>query len=284
MQWASVYTVFNVHTLISTATRKVNSLTTQANPLVMPLLCLIFLILLGWKISMIVRSPVMISTSQKVCLKACIQDRKPVRGAYFAIMHFAIRSKLSYATIDHLLDLLRLLCPDPSQLPMSFYKFKKFLQLFRFSYDKEKYCFECESVYQGKSCSTVDCSGSSNPGHLLHIPIEKSLQALVSSKFMIYLVSILHVHVCIHTSHNILLISPIHITLDHREDLQYPFDASLRDGAIHDIWNGEKLRNSREFFSCPEHLAFSLSTDGVPIFKSSPFSSHRQQASGQSIL
>lgn len=60
--------------------------------------------------------------------------------------------------------------------------------------------------------------------------------------------------------------------LDHWEDLQYPLSAKLHDGKIHDIWNGEKLKphtTGQNFYTNPEHLAFSLSTDGVPIFKSS---------------
>ena len=61
--------------------------------------------------------------------------------------------------------------------------------------------------------------------------------------------------------------------LDHWEDLHYPLSNKLHgDGKIHDLWNGEKLKaqlKGQHFYSDPEHLAFSLSTDGVPIFKSS---------------
>ena len=43
-------------------------------------------------------------------------------------------------------------------------------------------------------------------------------------------------------------------------------------GGICDVWNGQALRiqsSQGGFFSYTEHLAFSLSTDGVPLFKSS---------------
>ena len=48
--------------------------------------------------------------------------------------------------------------------------------------------------------------------------------------------------------------------------------SSLKDGNIHDIWNGDAVKPLRQnggFFTHPEHLGLSLSTDGVPVFKSS---------------
>jgi hypothetical protein len=54
--------------------------------------------------------------------------------------------------------------------------------------------------------------------------------------------------------------------------MQYPFSEELHNGEINDIWNGLKLEphtKGQKFFTCAEHLALSLSTDGVPIFKSS---------------
>jgi len=60
---------------------------------------------------------------------------------------------------------------------------------------------------------------------------------------------------------------------DHWHDLHYPLSSYLKDGDIHDIWNGDavKLLTQKDgFFTYPEHLGLSLSTDGVPVFKSSP--------------
>jgi hypothetical protein len=65
------------------------------------------------------------------------------------------------------------------------------------------------------------------------------------------------------------------VIADHWEDLKYPFTKTLHDGVMHDIWNGEILASEvkkGKFFSNREHFAFSLSTDGVPIFKSSSMS------------
>ena len=57
---------------------------------------------------------------------------------------------------------------------------------------------------------------------------------------------------------------------DHWNDLHYPMYSSLQDGQIHDIWNGDAINNLKQsFFTHPEHLGLSLSTDGVPVFKSS---------------
>ena len=47
--------------------------------------------------------------------------------------------------------------------------------------------------------------------------------------------------------------------------------SALKDGNIHDIWNGESvicLMQKSSFFTYPENLALTLSTDGVPVFKS----------------
>lgn len=59
-----------------------------------------------------------------------------------------------------------------------------------------------------------------------------------------------------------------HLT-DHWDSLQYPLSSHIHDGRICDVWNGQALHSQKDFFSYPEHLAFSLSTDGVPLFKSS---------------
>ena len=41
---------------------------------------------------------------------------------------------------------------------------------------------------------------------------------------------------------------------------------------IHDLWNGDAIKSLTQeggFLTYPEHLGLSLSTDGVPVFKSS---------------
>lgn len=104
-------------------------------------------------------------------------------GAYFSIMHFANQNKLSYTAINDLLALLQLFCPEPNNIPSSFYRFKKFFKQFSSDYTKKKYCLDCETEFEGSSCSTEDCRGSGEKGYLVQIPIEKSLQAIISSKY-----------------------------------------------------------------------------------------------------
>ncbi len=47
------------------------------------------------------------------------------------------------------------------------------------------------------------------------------------------------------------------------------------NGRLQDVWDGSALRplcSSGRFFSNKSNLALSLSTDGVPLYKSSPIS------------
>ena len=46
-----------------------------------------------------------------------------------------------------------------------------------------------------------------------------------------------------------------------------------QDSYIRDVWDGfvlQQMSVGDHFFSTPDHLALSLSTDGMPLFKSSP--------------
>ena len=111
-------------------------------------------------------------------------------GAYCSIMHHAIENKLSYTAIDELLQLLRLLMPNPNNLPSSFYKLKKFFNLFGAEYQKSEYCAECHSqLAKGAVCKAPQCKFAYGRGHLVHIPIEKALQTLVSTKFICVILS-----------------------------------------------------------------------------------------------
>lgn len=129
-------------------------------------------------------TPENISIAEEMFEPLYLGSRTTICGAYFSIMHFANQNKLSYTAIDHLLDLLRLFCPEPNSLPASFYKFKKFFQQFSSTYEKKTYCIECKRTFDGKNCPQEGCCNSQGKGHLVHIPIDKSLQAIVSSEFL----------------------------------------------------------------------------------------------------
>ncbi len=100
-----------------------------------------------------------------------------VCAALCAIMQFCSSNKLSYTAIGELLKLLLLLCPFPNKLPTSFYKFKKFFQQFHMPYDHSTVCSVCQ-----KSDENCHCLHTTTSAHLLHIPIDKPLQTIVSSK------------------------------------------------------------------------------------------------------
>ena len=101
-----------------------------------------------------------------------------VCGAFSAIMHFSSRYKLSYTTMDGLLQLLRILCPPSSHLPSSFYTFKKFFEKFTPNSVHQTICLKCG----GPDCSCVEVSGD-NKAHLVNLEIQKPLEAIIQSMY-----------------------------------------------------------------------------------------------------
>ena len=70
--------------------------------------------------------------------------------------------------------------------------------------------------------------------------------------------------ICVH------MVNSKAVYADHWESLQR--QKEIDDGCIHDIWDGTALNpllSEGRFFSNSCHLALSLTTDGVAIFKSS---------------
>lgn len=104
-------------------------------------------------------------------------------GAHIAIMQFALRHKLTFSAIDGLLDLLRLLCPQPNHLPSSLYKFKQFFKKFQVKCEKQTLCGQCNAPICENRCPTPHCEESSARSHLIHIPIQKALRTIVKSKY-----------------------------------------------------------------------------------------------------
>ena len=106
-------------------------------------------------------------------------------GAISAIMQFSLRNKLSYTAIGELLKLLLLICPVPNLLPTSFYKVKKFFQKLESIKSLEKVCGTC----QLKDCS-CDSPSSLASGYLVELSINKPLQTIVSSEYLVQLLFI----------------------------------------------------------------------------------------------
>lgn len=89
-----------------------------------------------------------------------------VCGAMCAIMQFCISHKLTYTAIGDLLKLLGLLCPSTSQLPTSFFKFKKFFETFNTVHKHKQVCTMCNK----EECS-CESNSSSNSAHIVHLDI-----------------------------------------------------------------------------------------------------------------
>ena len=99
-------------------------------------------------------------------------------GAVCAIMHFCAVSKLSYVAIERLLRLLEVICPSLNCLPKSVYTLKKFFKKYNLEYSHIEYSSECSELIDNCSCS----ADTKTTCHLVHAPIKKSLEVIVSSK------------------------------------------------------------------------------------------------------
>lgn len=106
-----------------------------------------------------------------------------VLGAYSCIMQYAIASNLNYASIVKLLALLQVLCPAVNLLPKSFYKVKTFFKHFNSKTKVQKVCcvYQCFIDDGLQTCDTCHSSDISF-GQFAHIPLNKTLQTIASSK------------------------------------------------------------------------------------------------------
>ena len=109
--------------------------------------------------------------------------RVSVLGAYCCIMQYALASNLNYASIGQLLKLLQVLCPEVNLLPNTFYKINKFFKQFNSKTKVQKDCCVCSCIIDDglNVCNTYNSSDSSF-GQFAQIPVNKTLQTLVSSK------------------------------------------------------------------------------------------------------
>ena len=100
-----------------------------------------------------------------------------VCGAICSIMQYCIAYKLSYSAIGELLKLLQLLCPTPNHLPSSVFLLKKFFNSFKMKYNDNNLCSNCDAKREHCHCDhpAYDC-------HLIHIPLQKPLFAVLKSK------------------------------------------------------------------------------------------------------
>lgn len=109
-----------------------------------------------------------------------------VCGALSMVMAFSSRHKLSLTGVADLLNLLKLLCPTPNNIPGSLYKFCQHFQNFQGGYKRTIVCSECHSPLTNSRsrCLNHSC-GQISASYLVHLPIQKPLETIVSSKYTV---------------------------------------------------------------------------------------------------
>ena len=85
----------------------------------------------------------------------------------------------------------------------------------------------------------------------------------------------MHVHIYMHVCVFMCVTCIMYSCLDHWNQFEQYTDLDTDSGVMKDVWHGLamiRLSNDNEFFSNNNRIALSLSTDGVPLFKSSSLS------------
>ncbi|XP_064381793.1 uncharacterized protein LOC135330772 [Halichondria panicea] len=157
--------------------------------------------------------------------------------ALCAIMQFCTSFKLSYTAIGALLTLLIFISPEQNLIPPTLYKLKRFFERQTPVHSHKKICMTCDANKEECTCENLH----SPTADLVHLNITKSVEAVLSK--------------------------------NSNSLIQLP-ELSTDDENLSDVWDGAVLREGviSGKFSGGDRLALSMSTDGVPIFKSSTVS------------
>ena len=91
-------------------------------------------------------------------------------AALVAIMHFKNTCKLPFTTIQKLLLLLRILCPNDSKLPSTVYKLRKFFQRFHQNKVKTLFCSGCQM--EKTSCTCLSSTSETETFIQLDLPMQ----------------------------------------------------------------------------------------------------------------
>ncbi len=78
-------------------------------------------------------------------------------ASWCAIMQYAVSNKLTYKATTDLLDLMKIHCPSPNNLPTSFYKLKKHFSTLNSGCTYYNFCASCLEEVPGKKCSSRQC-------------------------------------------------------------------------------------------------------------------------------
>ena len=171
-------------------------------------------------------------------------------GALCSIMQFFSANNLTYTAISDLLKLLAILLPAQNLIPSSFYVFKNFFKQFSPIHDHKRICLKCAS-----SDCVCRTQSSAEMAHLVHIDICKPLEHVLQGISLILFV-------------------PSYIFFVDNWQALKP-NTSADDEILQDVRDGAALHPltaENRFFSNPYNIALSLSTDGVPLYKSSTVS------------
>jgi len=180
-------------------------------------------------------------SGKDTCINESDLNRKPLYNgtdlttitSVCLIMQFALSNNLTNDAIENLLELLNLFLPFPNHLPKSYYKLKKFFDQFSVPYSKSEVCTACNNFKEDCNCQPP----LQATGHLLHISLTKPLSAVLTN---------------------------------HWNSLQFSSDNS--DNLYRDIWDGTFMKTVNESDNHERVISLLISTDGIPLFKSSTIS------------
>ena len=118
------------------------------------------------------------------------------------IMKYAIKHNLTMDALADLLQLVKLHCPSPNNVPSSLYYFKKHFQELQYPVTYHYFCNAClmEISKNSEVCSNQECSAEiKSLSSFIELPVGLQLKTILSRKYVWHIV-ITYVTMC--TPHN----------------------------------------------------------------------------------
>uniref|UniRef100_A0A1X7UE01 Uncharacterized protein n=1 Tax=Amphimedon queenslandica TaxID=400682 RepID=A0A1X7UE01_AMPQE len=151
-------------------------------------------------------------------------------------MHYAVKNRLSYKAVEDLIALMKSHCPSPNNLPNTFYELKKFVMELN-QHTLIHLCSNCYIKLPDKK-PKCNCCTNADICDLVLLSLEQRLLQLY----------------------------------EKHDNFQYPHIRMHDSSCLCDIYDGKAFQNLMAkdgFLSCSHNTGLVLSTDGVPVFKSS---------------
>lgn len=160
--------------------------------------------------------------------------------SFVSTMQFFLHHKLSNIGLDHLVKLIAMHLPEGHLMPETEYLFKKFFAELEMETVLHFYCGCCSRPLKSKKDSCSVCQKKVIKFYA-EFPLQSQLARLFSDP-------------------------------EFFEALRYPFTRTKsHPDHLEDFIDGDLYQSQGKFLSSYGHLSFSWNTDGVSIFKSSPF-------------